>query len=804
MIKNYIKVAFRSLKKNKAYALINIFGLSLGLMIALIVYLFVMNETNYEKHIDGSNRIYRIGLKASIFGQDVTGPNSCGPMANALRTEFTNVESATRINDIGDVLLVHEDTRLYFEEGAQVDSTFFKVFNYDFIYGNPETATKEDNAIVLSEIAAKKLFGDENPMDKIVRWDDRIDYIVRGVVKEPKGNSHFYFEYFLGLNATEDVSWTNGNFYTYVKLKEGVDKDDFFDGMMANFYKKVASEVEQYIKMTMEEFLAVEGNAFRYFIQPLESIHLHSNYTDEIQQNGSIQYIYIFIAIAILVLIIAGINFMNLSTARAGKRAKEVGMRKVFGATKDMLVSQFLIESIIQSFIALFIALILVELFLPGFNNVMQTQLQLFNSHFLKTIGFACLITLIYGVFAGSYPAFFLSKFQPIAVLKGDLTKTKGGTFVRKALVITQFGAATTLIIGMTIIFLQISYMQNKDLGFKGEQVLLVPVQTRALANSFETHKKEFLKNPNILSVTASNGIPGNTASNGTKQIVGREDFLYMHSLRVDANYVKTLGMEIVEGSDFSKKTATDSTTYLIINETTVNSYNIEKPLETRINMSLEPSINEVGVVIGVIKDFHHEGFNQVIKPLMLEYNPSNNNLYTVSMKIAPENMEATIASIETKWNEIEPSHPFTYAFLDEDFGELYQQQKNFGAIFLFMTILAIIISAMGLYGLASYMAQLRTKEIGVRKVMGASENQLMKMLTKDFIKLVLIANIFAWPISFLLAKNWLSNFSYQIDIPFLPFFFATFLAVIIAVITVSYQAFTAANADPIKALKYE
>jgi len=802
MIKNYIKIAFRSLKKNKTYALINILGLSLGLMVALIVYLFVKNETSYEKHIDGSERIYRIGLSASIFGQEINNPNACGPMAETLRSEFTNVENATRINDISDVLLIHEETRLYFEDGAQVDSAFFKVFNYDFIYGNPLKATKEDNAIVLSEFAAKNLFGDENPMGKIVRFDDRIDYIVRGVVKKPKGNSHFYFDYFLGLNATTDRSWTNNNFYTYVKLKEGVDKDDFFKGMTTNFYKKVAAEVERFIKMTMDEFLAIEGNAFQYFIQPLEDIHLHSNYVGEIRQNGNIQYIYVFIVIALLVILIAGINFMNLSTARAGKRAKEVGMRKVFGATKKMLISQFLIESIIQSFIALLIAFILVELFLPGFNNIMQTELSIFNSHFVQTILFAFLITLVYGIFAGSYPAFFLSKFQPIAVLKGDLTKTKGGALLRKSLVVTQFSAATVLIIGMIIIFMQISFMQNKDLGFKGEQVLLVPIQTLRVAQNFETHKREFLKNPNILNISVSNDTPGNASNNGTQQIEGREDFLYMHSMRVDPDYIKTLNIELIDGSPFVKKTATDSTTYIIINETTVKSYNIEKAIGSR--MTIDLGAKEYGTIVGIIKDFHFEGFNQEIRPMMLEYNPSNNNLFTVSMKIAPENMNTTINAIEARWNEIEPSHPFTYEFLDEDFADLYAQQKNFGAIFLFMTILAIIISAMGLYGLASYTAQQRTKEIGVRKVMGASSTQLIKMLTKDFIKLVLVANIFAWPISFLLVKNWLSNFSYQIDLPFLPFFFATFLAVVIALLTVSYQAFNAANADPIRALKYE
>ncbi|NER14353.1 FtsX-like permease family protein [Leptobacterium flavescens] len=803
MIRNYIKVAFRSLMKNKAYAIINILGLSLGLMVALIVYLYVKHETSYDKHFEGSDRIYRIGLSASIFGQEIDNPASCSPMAHAFRTEFANVETATRINDISKSLLIYDETRLYFEDGVQVDSSFFKVFNYDFVYGNPATATTEDNAIVLSENAAKSLFGNEDPMGKIVNWDDRRDYIVRGVVKEPKGKSHFHFDYFLGFNDNSSQAWTSNNFYTYVKIREGVDRDDFYDGMVANFTKKVAAEVEQFLKITLEEFLATDGNSFQYFIQPLESIHLHSHYTDEIEQNGNIQYIYVFVAIALLVILIAGINFMNLSTARAGKRAKEVGMRKVFGATKKMLVLQFLIESVIQSFLALFIAFILVELFLPGFNNVMQTELSLFNSHFINTLLFAVLITFTYGIFAGSYPAFFLSNFQPITVLKGDLTKTKGGVLLRKALVVTQFSAATVLIIGMIIIFMQISYMQNKDLGFQGDQVLLAPIQTLKMSQNFETYKKEFLKNPGILSVSAANGIPGETHNNGTKQMVGREDFLFMHGMEVDPDYLATLDIELVKGKAFTKRAVTDSTIHLLLNETTVKSYNLKDPIGAKISIDLGDPI-VYGTVIGVVKDFHYQGFNQEIKPLMLEYDPSDQTRWTAMMKISPENMNETISAIEELWNKFEPSHPFSYSFLDEDFAELYQQQKNFGSIFLFMTILAIIISAMGLYGLASYTAQQRTKEIGVRKVMGASVSQLMKMLTKDFIKLVMIANIFAWPVSFLLVKNWLSNFSYQIDLPFFPFVFATLLAVIIALSTVSYQAFNAANADPVRALKYE
>lgn len=802
MIKNYIKVAFRSLNKNRAYAIINILGLSLGLTVALVVYLFVKNETSYDQHFEGSERIYRIGLNANIFGQEISNPGSSSPMASTFRTEFTDVEDATRIDDLSRALLINEKTRLYFDQGVRVDSSFFNVFKYEFIYGNPLKATSEENAIVLTVATARKLFGDENPMNKVVRWDDRVDYIVRAVVKEPKRNTHFHFDYFLAFNEVENV-WTSNNFYTYAKIKEGVNPDNFYEGLKTNFGKKVAAEIEQFLKMTMDEFLAVDGNAFEYFIQPLESIHLYSNYNDEIERNGNIQYIFVFIAIALLVIIIAGINFMNLSTARSGKRAKEVGMRKVFGASKRMLIVQFLVESILQSFIALFIAFVLVELFLPGFNNVMQVRLNLFNHHFLATMLFAILITVTYGIFAGSYPAFFLSNFMPIEVLKGDLTKTKGGVLLRKSLVVLQFSAATILIIGMTIIFMQIAYMQNKDLGFEGDQVLRVPIQTLNLAENFQTRKKELLKNPNIISVSASNGVPGDTGSNGTKQLVGREDFIFMYSIYADPDYIKTLDIEMIEGTSFERKIKTDSTTYVIVNEATVRSYNIKDPIGAKISINLEqPDI--YGTIIGVAKDFHFENFNKEIKPLMLEYNPSNNRLFTASIKIAPENMTTTINAIEAQWNKMEPSHPFTYSFLDEDFAALYQQQKNFGSIFLFMTILAIIISAMGLYGLASYTAQQRTKEIGVRKVMGASVSQLMKMLTKDFIKLVLIANVFAWPVSFLLIKNWLSNFSYQIDLPFLPFIFATLLAVVIALITVSYQAYNASNADPIRALKYE
>ncbi len=801
MFKNYLKVAFRSLNKNRVYAVINILGLALGLTVTILVFLFIKDETSYEKHWDGYDRIYRTGLKANMMGQVIDAPVSCSPMAQALRTEFTDVETATRIQPgKEEILMRHEQTKVYIKNGIFADSTFFKVFNYEFVHGNPTTALKEDNALVLTEETARKLFGDKNAMGEIVNYDNRRDLIVKGIVKEPKGHAHFQFEMFIAQNQVQNV-WISNSFFTYVKLKEGANFNAFQEEMSRNFFKKIEPDVEQFLKISVEEFFE-QGNSFEYQLQTLKDIHLYSHKDWEIEQNGNIMYIYVFIGIALLVILIAGINFMNLSTARSGKRAKEVGVRKVTGASRKMLIVQFLTESVIQSILALFLAFILVELFLPGFNNVLETELSLINDHLGQTIAFSLFVTFFYGLFAGSYPAFFLSGFQPVEVLKGDLTKTKGGALLRKALVITQFTASTILIIGMIIIFKQISFLQNKDLGFKGDQVMIVQIQTDQMIQNFRNYKDIFLKNSNVLSVSRASYFPGDTPNQNMYVLEGVEEQLPLWNIEVDYDFFKTLDVKLLEGRLFDRELESDSIPYFILNETAVKNLNIENAVGRRMGTYFNQQGDlRYGNIVGIVKDFHIEGFNQPIRPMIMSV---RNNVSYASFKIAPDNMNASIDFIEEEWNKLEPTHPFRYVFLDAKFGALLRQQENFGTMFLFLTILAIIISAMGLYGLASYTAEQRTKEIGIRKVLGASVGQIMKMLTTDFMKLVFIANIFAWPITYLLAKDWLSNFSYQIDMPILPFIFATLLAMVIALITVSSQAYQAANSDPVDALKYE
>jgi len=801
MFKNYVKVAFRSLNKNRVYAVINILGLALGLAVTILVFLFIKDETSYEKHWDGYERVYRTGIKADMMGQKMDAPVSPSPMANTFRTEFTDVETATRINTVNQEILVsHEQTKIYIQKGVYADSSFFKVFNYEFIHGDPNTALNETNGIVLTEVSARKLFGDKNALGEIVKYDNRRDYIVRGIVKEPKEHAHFQFDMFMADHSITTI-WMNNSWITYVKLKENADYKSFEAEMRRNFMKKIEPDVERFMKITVEEFLK-QGNAFEYQLMPIKDIHLYSKQDFEVQQNGNIMYIYVFIGIALLVIIIAGINFMNLSTARAGKRAKEVGVRKVTGASRKMLITQFLIESIIQSFIALFLAFILVELFLPGFNNIMDTNINLFNEYLGKTVLFSVLVTLFYGLFAGSYPAFFLSAFKPISVLKGDLTKTKGGTLLRKGLVITQFTASTVLIIGMIIIFKQISFLHDKDIGFKGDQVIIVPLQTDDMAGNFRNYKNIFLKNSNVQSVTRASYYPGDIPNQNMFSLEGSKEQLPLWNMEVDYDFFKTLSIEMVEGRKFNIAKDSDSIPSYILNEAAVKNLNIENAVGKRLGRFTGQDGNlQFGNIIGIVKDFHIEGFNQSIRPMVLTI---SNQVWFASFKIANTDMNETIAYIEEEWNRLEPSHPFRYTFLDQKFGALLKQQENFGTMFLFLTILAIIISAMGLYGLASYTAGQRTKEIGIRKVLGASVPNVMKMLTKDFIKLVLIANLFAWPITYLLAKNWLTNFSYQIDMPIMPYIFATLLALLIAIITVSFQAYQAATSDPVDALKYE
>lgn len=803
MLKNYLKIAFRSLNKNRTYAIINILGLALGLGVTILVFLFVKYETSYDKQWDGYDRTYRMGVDANMMGQAIVNPRSASPMAYTFRSEFEEVETATRMRNVTQEILVsNKNTKLYIQNALYADSSFFKVFNYEFIYGDPNDALKEDNGIVLTEETAGKLFGDKNPMGELVNYDERRDYIVRGVVKEQTHPSHFQFDMFMGANSNDDQQWGNMNHYVYVKIKEGTDYDSFVTGMKDNFMKKIGPQVEQILGITMEEFFS-SGNSFDYTIQPLADIHLNSNTVEEIEQNGNIAYVYVFTGIAFLVIIIAGINFMNLSTARSGKRAKEVGVRKVIGASRKMLIGQFLTESIIQCFIALFLALILVELFLPGFNNIMETNLTFLNGQFQQTMVFAVIITVLYGLFAGSYPAFFLSAFKPIDVLKGDFTKTKGGALLRKSLVVVQFTASIILIISMIIIFSQISYMQNKDVGFRGEQVMVVPIQTEKMADNFRNYNDLFLRNSNILTVSRASYFPGDSPNNSVYVVEETNDQIPLWNLEVDYDFFETMNIQLVPGQGelFDRNKHGDSTSHIILNETAVKNYNLENPIGKRIGNHFGDGEAHFSTVIGVVKDFHIQGFNQPVSPMIMSL---RNKLWFASFKIAPNNVSETIDYIETEWSKLEPSHPFRYSFLNEKFGALLRQQQNFGTMFLFLTILAIMISAMGLYGLASYTAQQRTKEIGIRKVLGASVPGIMKMLTKDFIKLVLIANIFAWPLTYILAKDWLSNFSYQIDMPFMPYVFATVLALIIALITVSSQAYFAANSDPVDALKYE
>ena len=590
MLKNYIKVALRNLRKNRSYAFINILGLAMGLMVSILVFLYVINETSYEKHITDYQNIYRMGIKANMMGQSMDAPVSCSPMAQSLRTDFAEVETATRFKPVGqEIMLQHEETKIYIQKGARADSVFFQVFDYEFVHGDPKTALVEDNAMVMTEETAAKFFGDENPMGKIVNYDNRRDYIVRGVIKEHQGNSHFQIDFFIAENQIEPL-WINNNYYTYAKLRDGVDPVAFNKVMSDKFLTYIAPNVEQFLKMTIEEFMN-KGNAFEYDMQPISSIHLHSHRDWEIQQNGNVIYIYVFIAIAVLVLLIAGINFMNLSTARSAKRAKEVGIRKVSGASRGMLISQFLMESVIQSIIALFLAFIMVELFLPGFNNVMETNLALFNDHFWITLGFALTITIFYGLFSGSYPAFFLSAFQPVTVLKGDMSKTKGGTLFRKSLVVVQFTASISLIIGMVIIFQQISYMHTKNLGFSGDQVLMAPIQTDKLANNFDTYEKEFLKNPNVLSVSRANFYPGSNSPNQTMfELEGSQEQLPLWNMEVDHDIFETLDLTLLEGRKFDKELDNDSIPSFILNETALRTFNIQNPLEQRLTGYFGPN----------------------------------------------------------------------------------------------------------------------------------------------------------------------------------------------------------------------
>ncbi|NUM78474.1 ABC transporter permease, partial [candidate division KSB1 bacterium] len=672
-----------------------------------------------------------------------------------------------------------------------------------------KTALAEPNSIVITEAMAEKYFGSDSPLGKVLRYDNRADYKVTGVLKNLPTNSHLRLDMLVSLNTrpeSENPRWISNSYYTYVLMRAGNSPAALEAKFPSLVRKYVAPQIEAVLGQSYDQAVAA-GARWGYFLEAVPDIYLHSRVENQIGATSDINYLYILTAIALFILLIAGINFMNLATARSANRAKEVGMRKVLGSVRLQLVKQFLSESVLLAFMALLIALLLIELLLPAFNRLAEKELPLYvfaNAGFVSSLAGVALIT---GLLAGIYPALVLSAFQPIAVLKGSLKAGAKSPWLRSTLVVLQFAISIILLIGTGVVFKQLDYMRSKRLGFNKEQVVVLPIETATGLRNYESFREQLLQNPNFVKVAAASGVPGRIENDTAHRLEGApEEVVYpLQIFRGSVDLISTLEIEMAAGRAFSRDFISDTSEACIINETAARLMGmtpqsaIGKKL-TQIGSTPEQS--DVRTIIGVVKDFHIESLHREIKPLVMSIVPRE--FVNVVARIRPENIPATIAFLQEKWQAFEPGYPFRYFFLDEDFGRLFQTEERQSKIFGYFTVLAIFIACLGLFGLASFIAEQRTKEIGVRKVLGATATNIVGLLSKDFIRLVLIALVIASPVAWYFMQRWLQDFHYHIDMPWWAFVAAGVAAIAVTILTVSWQGIRAAMASPVQSLRSE
>jgi len=791
MVKNDFKMALRNIHRQKVFAFINILGLSVGIACCLMIFLFVRDELSFEKFHTNSKRIHRTIIDEFVDGtweHNAGSPDLLGP---ALVDEYPEFVSCVRLFNPPwiDKWTVAKGKKYFYEQNLFfADPAIFEVFTFPLVRGNPDTALQDPNSLVITEKIAQKYFGAEDPMGKILTIQDAVEVKITGIAKDVPPNTHFRFDFLSSFDSMPYKwamnTWRTQQFYTYVLLDKEYSQDQL-DAKLSAFTKK--------------HFGKQTNMALR--LQPIGDIHLHSQHfnQDLARNNSDIAYVYIFSTIAAFILAIACINFMNLSTARSAKRAREVGMRKVMGAYRRQLIKQFMGESFFFTLLATVLSLILVLLFLPKLNSLTgkSIALTLGNVQFLG--GSLAAIILIVGFFSGSYPAFFLSRFQPINTLKNDFSTGKKGILFRGTLVFLQFTVTIGLIIGTFIVHSQIQYCLNKNLGFEKESVVILPMRSGSLTAQYGSFKNELRQNASVLNAAGSSTVPGQSV--GSRGMFPEGNLWYpRNSIFVDYDFIPTLGIEIIAGRNFSRDHPTDMEDAYIVNEAAVKSFGWDQPIGKKIIWAGDK--NKKGHVVGVIRDFHYASFHEKIAPLVLHMSTGVSSY--LSIRLQGNNIFKSMSWLKTKWKEFYPGHPFDYFFLDEGFNKLYKSEEKMGTLFRFFTVLGLIISCLGLYGLSSYLLEQRTKEIGIRKVLGASMPRILFTVSKEFLRWVVLANVVAWPVIYFAMKQWLANFAYRISIPFLSFLLSAFIVVTVALLTIGYQCIKTALTNPVDSLRYE
>ena len=807
MLKNYLKIAFRNLIKHKAYSAINIAGLAIGIACFMIILLYIGHELSYDKFHKNAEQIYRVVTKIEFENRVYETTQSPAPMASALVQDFPEVLNAVRIYSISwhRNFLRYKDKLFYEDRFFYVDSSFFEIFSFPLIQGNPETALQEPNSLVLTERAARKYFGEDNPLGKILTLNNSEDYKVTGVLKNIPQNSHFKFEFMASLSpeiVNASWSWQANNYKTYILLRKNSSSQELEKKLPSFGEKYLAGEIESLDPEAQKEIKRIQP-VFTYLLQSLTGIHFYSHLLDEFEANSDITNVYIFSFLALLILLIACVNFMNLSTARSTMRAKEVGLRKVIGAKRSQLIIQFLGESFIVTTLAALISVVLLEVFLPYFNKIAGTQIKFSFVHNPSTLFMILGVVFIVGLISGSYPAFFISSFIPIRVLKGALSSGRKGFFFRNIFVLFQFAVSIGMIFGFLIVDEQLNFIRNRKLGFEKDNIVVVSLPDGVSRQKYEVLKNEFLKSPQVIHAAASSYVPGGERISNNPFIpqgFRRDQALGCQTLKVDHDFIKTYGIELAEGRDFSKDIISDKTEAFVVNEAFVRRLGWETAVGKGIEWDY--SIDRKGIIIGVISDFHFMSLHQKIEPLVLHI--YEREFKYLSVLVRTQNISETINLLKNAWAKIRPNIPFEYYFLDDNFNNLYKSEQRLSKIFNYFSLFAICIACLGLFGLASFHTERRTKEIGIRKVLGASVANITVMLSREFTKWVLVANIIAWPVAYFAMSRWLRNFAYRISIEWWMFFLAAVFVLVVALCTIGFQVAKAALSNPSESLRYE
>jgi len=804
MLHNYMKTAYRNLMKSKGFSFINIFGLATGLACCILIMLFVLDELSYDRYHENAHRIYRMGNRGIVNNNLDLTARSSPPLGEVLKHEFPEVEAVTRMRNYGFPVFRHNDRVFSEEKVFWTDPSFFDVFTVTFITGDAKTALNRPDAIVLTESMARKYFGDEDPMGKIINSDNRQDLIVTAVVRDVPRNSHFHFDFLESIVGRQDVQspvWYFNDYYTYILLRQGASPKALEEKLFETVKQHVGPQIQGVLGITIDEFFA-SGGDFRYFPQKLTDIHLKSHIDFELEPNGHIAYVYIFSSIALGILLIACINFVNLSTARSTMRAREVGIRKAVGSRRHQLIRQFLAETMLMSLMAMVVALAMAQLLLPAFNSLAQKDMTipLFSSIYglPLMVGFALLI----GFIAGAYPAWFLASFHPVDVLRGGMIRGRRRSTLRSVLVILQFSISIVLIIGTLVIRNQLAFIQNTNLGFSKDQVVVIK-KTDDLGEQVQAFKQELVKYPQIMSVSNCTELMGNPfelaafIAEGTS---GEETHLANY-LGADADFLKTFQIELLDGRFFDVDRR-EGQVNVVLNETMVRTMGIEDPVGKHLINGINTSVKYP--IIGVVKDFHFESFHQRLRPLLLfSLQPREVGRY-VSVRVRTEDIQETLSFIDQTWRRFTADQPFEYEFFDDHFARIFLSEEKTAQIFLVFSVLAIIIASLGLFGLSAFITEQRTKEIGIRKVLGSSVPGILVLLIQQFSKWVLIANLVSWPVAYFVMRRWLENFAYRTSMGLHIFLISSALAFLIAVLTVSYQSVRAAFTNPVKSLRYE